>query len=233
MSKLHTWVCLSSKLIKLDHFGFHWHIAWVVKPHNIASNFRNKSNGNGILESCNTHWNFKSQFPNPRFSIKSTGATWVLKFQSQFIIQKQNKRFWMCCKLHNSMHYATIKPLTSKNIRQKNKQTKDWKFTSTLCCLSLFKYKAPMAATNCWLENKRWHPIEISQNWSSKKATTMCKKLMNKEELVTRRWWLVISILQNQANYLENALIIFWNTSILYQKISRSNQEWPKFNYVV
>jgi hypothetical protein len=156
-----------------------------------------------------------------------------LKFQSQFIIQKQNKRFWMCCKLHNSMHYATIKPLTSKNIRQKNKQTKDWKFTSTLCCLSLFKYKAPMAATNCWLENKRWHPIEISQNWSSKKATTMCKKLMNKEELVTRRWWLVISILQNQANYLENALIIFWNTSILYQKISRSNQEWPKFNYVV
>jgi hypothetical protein len=107
----------------------------------------------------------ESQFTNPRFSIKSTGATWVLKFQSQFIIQKQNKNFECVASCNNSMHYATIKPLTSKIIRQKNKQTKDWKLTSTLCCLLLFNYKAPMATTNCW---GPWEQ-EVTPYWDKSK----------------------------------------------------------------
>jgi hypothetical protein len=53
----------------------------------------------------------------------------------------------------------------------------------------------------------------------------MCKKLKNKQELVTRRWWLVSSILQNQASYLENAWRYFGTQVFFTQKISRSNQE--------
>jgi hypothetical protein len=187
-----------------------------------------------FFESCNSHWNFESQFPNPRFSIKSAVQLESWSFNHNLLFKNKTRDFECAASCNNSMHYATIKPLTSKNIRQKNKQTKDWKLTSTLCCLLLFNYKAPMAATNCWeLENKRWHPIETSQNWSSKKATTMCKNLMNKEELVTRQWWLVTGILQNQASYLENAWQYFGTQVFFTRKISRSNQEWPKFNYVV
>jgi hypothetical protein len=147
-------------------------------------------------------------------------------FNHNSLFKNKTRDFECVASCNNSMHYATIKPLTSKNIRQKNKHLKDWKLTSTLCCL-LRQWQLQI------VENKRWHPIETSQNWSSKKATTMCKKLMNKEEHVTMWWWLVTSILQNQTSYLENAWQYFGTQVFFTRKVSRSNQEWPKFNYVV